>query len=256
MRKRRQPRRKASARRAPPRRGKASAYIDQAEIRPGMRFVLALRVSAGSQDRRNNIQDQEDTLWRIVEESGGRVVGTFRHTGSGTNPEWLREAAAHAHTMKAVLLAETVDRFVRPEAYHSKLCHDAQATDADLKLLRQVCGEVRLMTYVHPDASPREVKAYHTKRGQRAKGRKGGRPRAQKRGYKAEVQAQRMSDVLELCWVGDSVRKIAKLLQLFPTQVQRYVARLRAGEGCTHSLCKSKWFNDEFCKKSGTEPQM
>ena len=245
------PRRIVSVQNARPKVAKASSYIDEAKIRAGVRVVLVLRVSTGSQDAHNNLENQEENLWRIVEERGGRVVGTFSRCGSGTNPEWLGEAAAHARNCTAVMLAESVDRFIRPVEYHSVNCPNAQATEADLKRLRLVCGEVRLMTVVNPDAPLAAVRAYQTRRGQSQKGRKGGRPRARKAGYKKQEGRRRMSDVLELLWVGNSRRTIAELLDLHPTQVQRDINRIRDGEVCTHFLCTTKWYHETFPTKQG-----
>lgn len=225
----------------PPKPGKASSYIDEFEIRPGMLVVLVARVSTGRQDKRNNLRDQLARLRRTVEEFGGKVVGVFWQRGSGQEPEaWLGRVAAYAQKRNAVILAESVDRFVRSKFFNTKTCPNARASEAELKWLQLVCGEVRLMTVVHPDASLREVKSYHTIRGQQEKGRKGGRPRARKPGDKKKERVRRMRHVLEYLWVENSRRRIAKLMNLHLTQVQRIVDQIRAGGMRTHLLIKKK----------------
>lgn len=242
-------RRITSERRTPPERGRASSYIDKAKFGPGTRVILVSRVSTGPQDRNNNPQDQEAKLWKIADKRRWKVVGTFDHCGPGANPEWLAEAAAHARSRKAVLFGESTDRFIRPRGFSPSKAPNEQATGADLKRLLQVSGNVPLATYLHPDATPKEVQSYQKRRGQQQKGRKGGRPRKQKAGHKKQERLRRMSDVLELLWLGCSRRVIANLLDLHLTQVQRFVARFRNGELCTHFLCKTKWFNEEFPKE-------
>lgn len=75
----------SAARKTPPKPGKASSYIEQADIRPGLRVVLAARVCTTPQDRNNNPQDQEENLWQVAEECGWKIVGSFSHTREVTS---------------------------------------------------------------------------------------------------------------------------------------------------------------------------
>lgn len=87
----------------------------------------------------------------------------------------------------ATILAESTDRYIRNPGYHSKDMPDLQATDVDLRELTRWAEGVTLTTLLGPDAPPTEVRSYQQKRGQAAKGRKGGRPISQSK-LMSEVQ--------------------------------------------------------------------
>jgi hypothetical protein len=117
----------------------------------------------------------------VVAERGGVVVGVVSYAVSGFDPFWLVEAAELARQHAAIILAETTDRLVRNHEYHSKENPEAQATEPELESLRRCTLGVVLMTHLHPDASPRQARSYHRRRGQREKGHAGGRPHKQDR---------------------------------------------------------------------------
>jgi hypothetical protein len=188
--------------------GKASRVVRPFEVHPGDRLVLCVRVS--NRERRRNLVDAEASLRRAVESAGGIVVGVMPHVGSGTDPFWVGAAALMAKRRRAtVLLAESTDRFVRNKYYHSVDFPDVQATEAELKELARCAGGMPLMTLLHPDASPSEVRSYQSKRGQWAKRRKGGRPRSKRPGYKKLRKKEKLGLVLWLHRRDWPVREIA-----------------------------------------------
>jgi len=188
--------------------------------------ILCCRVSGHTQHHNGNLDGQAADLRRVAEQSGATVIDRQHHVGSGTDPYWLAPAVALAKEQGAKLLAECTDRFIRHPAYHSNDNPDAQARDEELKDLAWWAGGVTLVTLLHPDASPPEVRSHQRKRGQRAKGRKGGRPKVNKPGYKKQRRRLNMSKVFWMSTVGFSVRKIAELLKQHPTQIQRWISRL------------------------------
>jgi hypothetical protein len=191
--------------------GRASDYIKHAveELRPGDRVVLCCRVSACTQDHNRNLQDQAANLRERAEYFGVQVIWVKKYVGSGIDPDWLAWPAWFAKGNQAKLFAETTDRFIRHLRYHSKTNPDAQARDPDLQDLQLCTQGVTLVTDLHPDASPREARSYHRKRGQKFKGNHGGRP--PKRRWKKRRQAW-LQLAREMRDAGLSYRKIADRL--------------------------------------------
>ncbi len=187
--------------------GKASRIIQPFSVTPGDLIVLALRKSG--RERGFNLDDAESNLRRAVESKGGVVVEVVRHVGSGFYPFWVARAAAISKQHGATLLAESTDRFIRHPGYHSNDFADAQAREVELLELERDADGVRLMTHLHPDATPREVRSYQSKRGQREKGRMGGRPINRTPGYKKKRQQEKIGLVLWLHRRGWSIRRIA-----------------------------------------------
>lgn len=203
--------------------GKASNFIKPIEEFPaGTRVVLWERVSKRAQGRNGqNIHDQDLNLWTQAQELGLKVVGVFDHEGSGFGANsWtlLHKAAAYAARHDAILFAETTPRLIRHPAFHTKLWPDAQARDADLQVLPT---NVVIATDLHPDASPKEVRAYDRRRGQQMKNRKGGRPKAP--GYKKRIRLRMKAKVIGL-HPELSQREIAKQTGVPRATVQRWIA--------------------------------
>lgn len=160
--------------------GKASNYIAHAPaaIKPGDLVIICCRVSRYAQKHRGNLSDQEENLKQRAKNLGAIVVETFPYVGPGYDPYWLALAAENAKHLGAKLFAESTDRFIRHPDYHSQKNPNAQARDCDLQDLGRWTSGVELVTDLPPDATPKEVRSYQRKRGQAAKGNKGGRPRA------------------------------------------------------------------------------
>jgi len=156
--------------------GDATQFITQANIKSGDHIVLVCRVSGCEQGRRNNHHDQEAALRELVSNCDGIVVGVIRIVISGFNPYWLSRAVALAEEHDAKILAESTDRLIRHPAYHSSECPDAQPSISHLRGLNDWTEGIELLTLLDPNATPKEVRSYQRKRGQRMKGNKGGRP--------------------------------------------------------------------------------
>jgi hypothetical protein len=71
---------------------------------------------------------------------------------------------------------------------------------------------VQAQTHLHPDASPAEVRSYQRKRGQWAKGRRGGRPAAMPVGYKLRIRLLLRPYAAAMHREGTSIRGISKTL--------------------------------------------
>jgi DNA invertase Pin-like site-specific DNA recombinase len=120
----------------------------------------------------------------------------------------LERAIAKCREHGAILLAESVDRFLRPVAYNPKTDPDEWPTVEDFASLGELAGEVPLATMLHPDTDWKAVRGHQIWRGQQAKGKRGGRPASNPPGYKKEWRLKFKPLVLELKDAGDSLSEI------------------------------------------------
>ena len=191
--------------------GDASDYICRASdaIKPGDKVVLCCRVSGYAQNCNGNLADQETNLKRKMDQLGANIVDSVSHTGSGFDPAWLERAATLAEKHGAALVAETSDRFIRHPLYHSNDHPKLQARNTDLEDLRSCTYGIPLVTDLPPDASPSDVRGYQRRRGQRMKGRPGGRPRNATHAQWKMRRLARIDLALRLRDKGESYEQIA-----------------------------------------------
>lgn len=203
--------------------GKASHYIRyaQEEIQWGDLLIIWCRVSGRTQQRGNNLADQEAKLRQYAESRGAIVVGVQHHRGLGWDTYALEIAAGMASRYGAKVLAESTDRLVRSPHYHSNNNFYAQARVVDLEDLKLL--GVTFATVLHPDALPCEAKSCHIKRGQWAKGRKGGRPKKSKPGYIKRRRAEQRPVALSMRWEGASLAQIAEKLRVPRSTIQDWI---------------------------------
>lgn len=213
-----------------PRAGKASDYLNHFSIRyPGEPIVLACRVSERVQHRRGNHTDQAAEMTAAVNAAGGRVIAPVTECGPGWDPSWLANAAALARLHGARILAESTDRLIRSDWYHSKRSPDAQATEHDLRCMALWLDGVEAMTLLPPDATPEEVRSYQRKRGQTAKGNKGGRPTNKAPGrLKLRRETQRPR-AIELRAAGATLANIIEETGVPRRTIQRWLANAKCG---------------------------
>jgi len=206
--------------------GRAGNYIRAFGLRPGDKVIIWCRVSGRSQGLNGNPQNQATALRKVCEDCGAIVVDVFEIVGSGLDTGeygteehlgMLARAAAKARKEGAILLAESTDRFIRPDFYHSNKCPGALPRTRELDILQEMTLGVQLMTLLDPDAKPREVKRYQTKRGQLLKNNKGGRPPGSEKekeknepGYMKSRKERLLPKVLQLHNQGDSIRMIMR----------------------------------------------
>ena len=204
--------------------GDASSYISKlGPQHAGRKVVLVCRVSRRHQSDRGNLKNQEANLRRAAESVGAIVVLVIRYVGSGVNPWWVERAAMFAQQHGAILLAESTDRFIRPLDYHSKRNPHAKPTRMDLDDLRFYAAGAPLVTLCEPNAELAEVRSLHSKRGQRSKGRKGGRPRSRTPGYLKQRRTALIDRVKRLRRRGRSLRAIARKTGVPFNTVHRWI---------------------------------
>jgi DNA invertase Pin-like site-specific DNA recombinase len=205
--------------------GKASNYIGYAEtdLRPGDKVVVAARVSGRTQKRSRNLNNAVAALIAKAERLGCDVVSVQRKVASGKDSIWLAPAVGKAQEYGAKILAETTDRLKRHQDYHSVKCPDARITEWDLQMLALETEGVRMVTLLHPDATPKEVRSYQRKRGQAQKGKKGGRPKVTPPGEMVARRKRHKEEIIKLNAAGHGSREIARRLNVPESTVRRWV---------------------------------
>lgn len=202
--------------------GKASDFIKPFDLPPGALVVLACRVS-GRRQRGDTLTGQVAWVRYQIALRGVRAVEVVTHVGPGWDPWWLARAAAIAAEYGAVLVADSTDRFIRSPAYGGT-AQNFQARPTDLEELSYWTEGVPLMTLLHPDATPAEVRAHQRRRGQWASGNKGGRPAAHAAGYKKQQREELLPRVVELHHAGLSGRQISADTGVPEATVRRWIS--------------------------------
>lgn len=181
--------------------GDATQVITHQGICPGDHVLLFGRVSSGPQETNGNLADQIKFLSEFVQDQSAIIVGTveIQHSGWANygSRGWLLDAVILAIQSHAKILAESTDRFVRHPHYHSSLRPNLQAPDYDLQDLAMWTSGVLLHTFLHPNATPQEVRSHQRKRGQWAKKSYGGNFSNSK--HKFDFKTQQQSD-LKAVW--------------------------------------------------------
>ena len=172
-------------------------------------MVIYYRVSASDQERKKILNEQVKNLIREVEQSGFTTIRTFREVGAGWQEyrDVLMYAAEHALANDAVLVAESVTRFIRSKDFNSQINWKVPPTVAKYRRLQRDTQGVKLATVVAPDATPEEIRSYETKRVQKAKGKPGGRPKKQAGRGDPERKEMMLPKVKWMLWTGGSLKK-------------------------------------------------
>lgn len=183
-----------------------------------IKLVLYCRVSRCWQKKKGNLREQKKYLKKWIsyyEKKYGVkiiVVAIFVEVASGwsNDRKQLVMAAKKAKSHRAILLAESTCRFIRSRNYHPFLNSDILPTISEYESLVKATKGVKLATIMPPNTPWKKVKAYHTKRGQRSKNRRGGRPVIKNSGYKKQCRLDNLKPVLRLHSKSLSLGNISK----------------------------------------------
>jgi hypothetical protein len=172
--------------------GKASEYIETLSLRLGDKVVIVVRVSKQTQADDDNLDDQSEDLHVIPRMMGAKVIYEHAYVGSGWTPDlypavttamdagnggpWPRNKTVIPRPGFPILLARDTSRFVRNADYHPAYNPLAVPTVQNFRDLRRQTRGPRLMTVLHPDASPEEIMSVVQAQGKYHKDHWGGRP--------------------------------------------------------------------------------
>jgi hypothetical protein len=162
--------------------GKAAGYASRVVkhfplvAKPGMAVVLFVRESGRVQEWAGHLKDQEAHLKRLIEPFGVRVARTFRPTCHGSDTRALAEALDYARDRNAIVVAESTARLLRAVEFSPKE-PDRVPTKEQWRELKRMARGVVVATWVKPDATPEQVRAFESEWGLACKGRKRGQRR-------------------------------------------------------------------------------
>jgi len=183
--------------------------------------VIIARTSTPQQKADGDLEAQVQFLTEAAQKAGMQIVGVVRHVGNGNNTTWLKKAGALASKHNAVILGESIDRFIRhADDFKKGTIRNIPPTQSDLDAVRKTTRGVVLLTYLSPQASVWEVQSHQSKRGRRYKG-KGGRLSIGTN--KKRMQRRQIPIVLTLRSQGLSMGKIALLTGIKKATVQTWL---------------------------------
>ena len=125
----------------------------------------------------------------------------------------------------AIVVAESVARFIRNIEYNSVTNWNAKPTVADYNRLQLETDGVKLATLINPDATPEEIRSYETKRGKKSKGNPGGRPKKRDPGYKKRERQMYLPIVLERYKQNKNIAAIARRVNLKYDTVYSWIVK-------------------------------
>jgi hypothetical protein len=185
-------------------------------------------VSERFQGYTGNLNDQKATVLRELARLGIPVIAVYKKIEPGWRLELCPEraslaaAAQRARKHGAILVAESTSRFIRNIDWTTDN-QDAVPTKEEFEQLTNLTGGVPLATILYPGASSGEERGYQSRRGQVAKGRKGGRSPKRKPGYKKQRRLALKPEALRLRRDGCGLGTIAKQLGVPKSTVQCWV---------------------------------
>ena len=205
--------------------GIASHYMSHAKnLKSGQLVVAYCRVSASDQERSKNLEDQDENLKREIEGLGFVIIDRIQEVSSGWQEyrDGLLLAAEIARENNAVIVAESATRFIRSWDFNSKTNWKVKPTKAEYRRLQRDTQGVKLATLVAPDATPEKIRSYETKRGKRAKGKPGGRPKKQAGRGDPKRKEMMLPKVKWMLKLGCSLKEVAEILGVSPTTVMNW----------------------------------
>ena len=131
-----------------------------------LRAYLYFRVSTRHQ--RGNLRSQALQVKRTLRDLGIEWVGGCRVVGPASSPEakrQLAEAVENALQHGAVVVAESVSRFIRPSRYDARQRWSLEPDEFDFEELAALTRHVVLATVLHPNENPRKERSMQIKRG-------------------------------------------------------------------------------------------
>lgn len=177
--------------------------------------VIYVRESRRWQYRRHNLLVQKKIARRACWLNRLRIICTIGEVCSG----WIENADERLALIRAIqiasqqkkptiVLAVAPDRLLRNVDYTST--HPVSPTKDEWKALRELAGNVPLVTLLNPDMTEKEIHGQRIKWGMYFKGHTGGRKRKAKPGEIKNRRIEMLPQVLKLYRKGVTVYRINK----------------------------------------------
>ncbi|QDT54484.1 hypothetical protein Pan44_25170 [Caulifigura coniformis] len=186
-----------------------------------LRIVLYVRVSGRNQARGDNLEHRLQYLRNRLRGLNVENIAEFTEVGSGWKNErpQLANAITFAREHGAVVVAASMDRFVRHADYNSDRDENFLPAVADFQQLLREAGSVRLATCMHPDATPAEIAKEQTKWNPNT-----GRPKKRKAGALRDRHKGRLvyDQLRWMCILQIPLRRKAAILRVPVSTVQRW----------------------------------
>lgn len=213
---------------------KASDYLhrlrDYRREHPDMIAIRYNRESSRPQDH----EVKTKVLRRVCKKRNIPTVRFYCETKSGKILDngrqkllrAVRKARAKIKQGKhAVILATSTDRFLRNADHDTKYNRYVLPTEAEFEQLRKLTRNVPLVTYLHPDMPPDDVRRRESEWGQWARGNKGGRPAKKRKGWTIKRREKKLPRVRRLLNRGKNVTEIARKLRVARSTVDDWVEK-------------------------------
>lgn len=195
--------------------------------------VVYVRVSTQKQRNDGNLDDQEKRLIDELKARGIQVIVVYREVCSGYCRKGRKELIAaidHAQRENAILVAESLDRLIRPENYEGNRDDNIPPNIQDLEWLKQISGDVQLVTLISPCFTSYETRSKRIRAGQEKNGR-GGRPKKKRGRYKESMTPKDVTIALTLIKKGCTYRELEDIFNRRCTTIHYQVQQLK--KSCT-----------------------
>lgn len=204
------------------REAKASDYLHHLKSYlskyPDALIIIYIRVSTHCQKYKYNLDTHETVMRKKLKKYKNSIVGIFPEVSSGwilNEDRWnlvkaVIKAKKFSKNGKKVVIATTsTDRFLRNEWWTPQ--NNILPTEKDFDMLRNLTCNIPLATLIDPDKpqNGNGVRSLQTKWGQKIKGKKGGRPKINKPGYKKQLRLKKLAIVRQLWREGKTLAQIA-----------------------------------------------
>ena len=218
---------------------KASEYLHHLDEyhkqHPNIRAIIYCRVSIRLQeDTTHNLDTYEKLLRRELKKRKIPVaVRCYREICGGWILNEDRLALVHAveeaknhkgRKRTTVIIAASSDRFLRNIDFTTEE-PDIIPTEAEFEKLIELTCDVPLLTFLPPDMSPKKVRGYQIKWGQKAKCNQGGRPRKKTPGYKKRIKEEKLPTLKQLYKEDKTPSHIAKRLNIPYTTISDWIKK-------------------------------
>lgn len=191
---------------------------------PSIPLLVLNRVSTEPQQANGNLED--DRQWCLERLVGCNVVGQFGEVCRGTlgpHRVVLREAIELARQLGAVIVVSSRERLIRAAGYDGTNASDVPGHDEYQELMRLGRG-VTFATILRP---AKRGRSFQIKRGQEAKGNKGGRPRKKAPGWRKRLTKKKRPLVFASIKEGFSIRTAAAMHGVLESTARKWLKKLK-----------------------------